>query len=107
MLDDWEERELAGIERELDSDRALVRLLAAPTRRERRWHTIRRRFYPSGFLACSIAYMLAAMGGAQRRTLVGVVLVAAVAWVVVEVRAVGGQEFLRTGLDGIGRWLRG
>ena len=87
MLNDWEERQLADIEHGLSSDRALQRVLAAPTRRERRWHVLRRRFYPAGYLASALAYEVAAMGGAQLRTTGSAVLVVLAAWLVLELRA--------------------
>lgn len=87
MLSDWEEQQFARIEHELGSDKALARVLAAPTERERRWLVVRRHFYPAGYLACAFVYMVLAMGGAQLVTLLGALLVAFVVWIVIEVRA--------------------
>lgn len=107
MLDDWEAQELAAIERELSSDPTLVRSLAGPTRRERRWCTLERHFYPTGYLLAATAYMLAALGGGQRQVVVEAALIAVAVWLVLEVRATGARTFVANGLQGMGRWLHG
>lgn len=86
-MNEWEARELAGIEEELGADTRLAHVLAGPTRRERRWAFLRRRFYPAGFLLCALAYELASMSGAQTVTLLGAVAALLTAWIVAEVRA--------------------
>lgn len=107
MLEDWEAEELADIERGLSSDPALVRRLAGPTRRERSWCRLQRRFYPRGFLVCAVVYMLAALDGGQLLVVLESVGVGLAVWVVLEARTVGVREFVSAGLQGMGRWLHG
>jgi hypothetical protein len=107
MLDDWEAKELAAIERELSSDRALVRSLAGPSRRERRWCRLEQRFYPRGFLLCAVVYMLMALGSGQLPLVLESAAVGLAVWVVLEARAVGIREFVGAGMQGMGRWLHG
>jgi hypothetical protein len=85
MLSKWEQRRLADIGRQLRSDKALRRVLAGPTGRERLWLAVRRRFYPTGYLVCALTYMLLAMGASQLLTLAGTFVVAPAVWVVLEV----------------------
>jgi hypothetical protein len=72
MLSDWERRQWAGIERELAGDRLLTKKLALPPSvRERRLLALRRAFFPAGYLASEVLYMLVAMDGAQLGLVVG------------------------------------
>ncbi|QIG42049.1 hypothetical protein G5V58_04025 [Nocardioides anomalus] len=88
-LDDWERDEWAGIERELAHDRPLVTKMAEPTARQLRrarwwWH-----FYPGGYVAVMLLWMVLALGGAQSEVLLEAALAFFVAWLVVEWRAHG------------------
>jgi hypothetical protein len=107
MLEDWEARELASIEQGLRSDPGLVRRLAGPTRRERRWCRLERRFYPRGFLLGAVVYMLLALGGGQLPLVLESSGVGLAVWVVLEARVVGVRDFVNAGLQGIGKWLHG
>jgi hypothetical protein len=89
MLSDWEEHRLAEIVEELGSDRALGRVLAAPSRGERLWLFFKAHFYPVGYVLCALGFMVMAMGHDQWVTLAWAVLVAFVSWMVVEWRAAG------------------
>ena len=102
MLDDWEERQLADIGRELSADGELHRVLAAPSGRERRRLALERRFYPVGYVLCALAYMTAAVGSDQRPLLIAAYVVAIAFWVVIEVRVAGYQELVLKGLQGLG-----
>jgi hypothetical protein len=62
VLEDWERREWADIERELSSDAVLVAKLAPPSPRELRRLRVRQLFCSGGWLF-SFAYMVAAMSG--------------------------------------------
>ena len=96
----WEERQLAGIERALGSDPALARVLGAPTTRERRRLVLRRHFYPTGYLACALTYMVAATSRDQLTTMAGALVVGLAVWLVLEVRSTGVAHFLAAGLRG-------
>ena len=101
MLNDWEEHELADIERELRSDPGLARVLAAPTGLERAWLAFKARFYPSGYLLCALTYEILVMGHGQRGMLAWTSLVAACVGVVIEARATGTRAFVVRGLRGM------
>jgi len=100
-LNDWEERQLAAIERELRSDKELGRVLAPPTRHERRWLAFRRRFYPVGYLFCALTYMAAALGSSQRNTLVAAYLVGIAFWLVIEIRVLSCKDLPLNGRKGL------
>lgn len=95
MLNDWEERELADIERRLRSDSALERLLARPTARERLWLAFGRWFYPCGYLVSALIYAVMVMGGHRLGIIGSSLVVTLVVWVVVEVRVIGLAHMFR------------
>ena len=64
MLDDWEGRQWAALEERLSADPELTRKAAAIARLSRRRRAFQRRFYPAGYLASALGYMMLAMGGA-------------------------------------------
>lgn len=84
MLSDWEEEQLAEMELDLRADKALERVLRAPSPFERRWLAVKAQFYPVGFLLCAMTYMVLAGGASQVTILVGAGLTGLAAWVVIE-----------------------
>jgi hypothetical protein len=78
-LDDWEWHHLAEIERELSSDRWLVREMAALSRPQQPpgfW----RRCYPAGYLMAAVTYMLLSMTGDAARSLGWTMVVLLAIW---------------------------
>jgi hypothetical protein len=102
MLNDWEQQQLSEMEADLRSDKALGRVLSAPTRRERLWSSFRLHFYPAGYIGCSLVYIFLAMESSLRALVALALLVAFVVGVVLEVRASGLKEFILHGLEGMG-----
>ncbi|GAA4718175.1 hypothetical protein [Nocardioides conyzicola] len=100
MLNDWELRQLAGIEEELSSDKHLGRVLSSSTGIGLACSRVRRHFYPAGFLAGAVAYMGLVMGDAQRGTVGWAVLVLLLVWIFLEVRATGLRGFLLRAMQG-------
>jgi len=102
MLNDWEARQLADIQRGLSSDNGLRRVLGAPGRGERLWLRFERLFYPVGYLLCALTYMTLAVDSSQRWTLLTAYLVVGAFWVFIEVRLLGVKTFVLDGLRGLG-----
>jgi hypothetical protein len=92
MLEDWEQRELWAIEYELSTDEELAGLLAGPTDRQLWWLAACRHFYPAGYLACAVAYMLFSISSTHLASMAGAGLAGVAACLVGLVRA---------GMDGI------
>jgi hypothetical protein len=102
MLSDWEEQQLAEMEGDLLADKALERMLRAPSRHEQRWLVFRRRFYPVGYLLCALTYMVAVGAKSQPMILAGAGLAGSAAWLVIEVRMSGFLGLFARGLRGLG-----
>jgi hypothetical protein len=94
MLEEWEQRELASIEGTLRSDSDLARILAPPRPLERHWLMFRRRFYPHGFLLCSVGYMLLGLDGALVGLVIQAVLVGIAGGLVIALSVAGGWRYL-------------
>lgn len=105
MLDDWEQRELAGIGEQLESDRRLARTLSGPSRRQRRHSRLLRVNVSRGYLLCSFMYMFAAMSRFRWPLLVLTSLLISVVLVVLEVRVQGWKHLFLAGLAGLGRGM--
>ncbi|GAA1545544.1 DUF3040 domain-containing protein [Nocardioides humi] len=87
MLNDWERRSLASIEDELRRDRHLAALLERLGEPEGRRAAFARRFYPLGYLACAVAYMVASTGLGDGSVLWSGLLCGLGLWGLVEWRA--------------------
>jgi hypothetical protein len=85
VLNKWEQERWASIERELAGDRRLSTAFEA-RRTPHLWAVLRDVFWPAGYVACTVVFMLVALGGAAR-IIGGILLCCTVLCIVAEVRA--------------------
>jgi hypothetical protein len=92
---DWERRELAKIERELRTDKALRELLAGTTKRQARWLATKRLAYPRAVWGAWFVYALTSLPGAWLVMLLCALAVCIGVSVAVEAVAGGRRSLVR------------